>query len=146
MTTTPTAGQIIKAANVPFPTEMRANASTDTAITSTTLTDVGVSITFTTENASALVLAFGVFDMAVHTASSNFAVGHCIVDGSDQTSQAVSSMTTVGQRGTQSQNWAASLASAGSHTVKLQAGLSASGGQMDIKTTHTTLLLIIFDF
>lgn len=147
MTTTFTAGQRILAANMPAPYTLSQSASADTTINSTTLTDLtGASITITTRTSAATVYITGDFDMQVSTTGTAICTGHCIVDGTDQSAQATGSLTTTSQRCTVTQSWAVTLSGSGSHTIKLQGMLSAASGSMNIRSTHTKLSIVVFDF
>lgn len=147
MTTTYTAGERILAANMPGPYLLSAMASADTSVATTTLTDLtGASITFTTKTANATIEVDGTFDMQVGATGTAIATGHCIVDGVDQTSQATSSLTTAGQRTTSGQTWVVTIATPGTHTVKLQGALSANSGTCSFRSTHTTIRMLVLDF
>lgn len=147
MTTSFNAGQTFKAANVPAPYVTDQNASADTTVSGTTLTDLtGATLTVTTRTAAATVEIVGTFDMQVVTTGTAIATGHCNVDGVDQPRQATASMTTTGQRGTNSQTWKATLSGTGAHVIKLQGMLSAASGSMTFKSTHTSLSVTVFDF
>jgi hypothetical protein len=147
MTTSFAAGQRLQAANMPAPYAQSAAASGDTTINSTTLTDLtGASITISTRTTAATVFVTGTFDMQVSTTGTAIATGHCNVDGTDQTAQATSSLTTVGQRSTAVQTWVVTLSGATNHTIKLQGALSAASGSMNIRGTHTKLSIVVFDF
>lgn len=147
MTTTYSAGQTFKAANVPAPYVVDQNASADTTVSGTALTDLtGASITVTTKTAAATVEIVGIFDMMVASTGTAIATGHCNVDAVDQPRQATGSMTTSGQRGTNAQTWKATLSGAGAHVIKLQGALSSASGSMNFKGTHTSLSVTVYDF
>lgn len=147
MTTSFTAGQRLMAANMPAPYALSAAASGDTTINTATLTDLtGASITFTTRTSAATAYVVAAFDMQVSTTGTAVCTGHCIVDGTDQTAQATGSLTTTSQRSTCGQNWVVTLSGAQSHTIKLQAVLSAASGSMNVRGTHTKLSILVLDF
>lgn len=146
MTSTPLAGSRIKAANTPDPYILSAPATSSTAISGTPATDLtGATITFTTAQPNASVLVTGVFD-AQTTATGAVGVGTCVVDGATQSGQATWGLTTLNARGTVTQVWNVTLATAGSHTIKLQGALSSASGTVTYGTTHTNINLLVMDW
>jgi hypothetical protein len=144
--TTPTAGSRVKAANTPAPYFMNAAASAPVTVTTTSPTDVtGATITFTTVQANASVLVIGVFDMLT-VSSGATALGTCIVDGSGTFGEAIHFLGATGARETVVQQWPITGLAAGSHTIKLQAMLSAASGSCTIGSTHTTITATVYDW
>lgn len=146
MTTTPLAGARIKAVNTPAPSVVSAAASGTLSATTTTAADItGATVTFTTVNANAVALVIGVFDVNT-TATGSTAVGTCVADGATQNSEAIHALTTLNSRETVSQAWNVALASAGSHTIKLQGALSTASGTASFGATHTTITVLVLDW
>jgi hypothetical protein len=136
----------VKAANTPAPYFMNAAASAPVTVTTTSPTDVtGATITFTTVQANASVLVIGVFDMLT-VSSGATALGTCIVDGSGTFGEAIHFLGATGARETVVQQWPITGLAAGSHTIKLQAMLSAASGSCTIGSTHTTITATVYDW
>lgn len=147
MTSTPTAGGRIYAVHTPKPTLLSAACTLGLTQTTTTPADIpGCSITLTTANPNASVLVIGVFDISVVTGAAAVAVGNCVVDGSAQNGEATQQLVTTGLRQTVSQVWNVVLATATSHTIKLQGALTANAGSATYNSTHTTLTLTVYDW
>jgi len=122
-----------------------AASSGDVTCTTTTLTDLtGATVTFSTTHANVICTVTGIFDVSLNTAAAA-ATGHLSVDGSDQTTQAILTMTTATQRATIAQCWTIALAAAGSHTLKLRGALSASAGSYTFFHPHTTINALVCD-
>jgi len=148
VTSSPNAGQRLKAANAAFPKLFSAAASAPVTVSTATATDISdASITITTANAGAQVLVIGVFDIQVVTTSGvAVALGSCAVNGSAQLGNATHDLTTVGNRGTVTQAWVITSGAAGSYTIKLQAQLSGASGSATFNGTHTTITATVYDW
>ena len=109
----------------------------------TTVTDVpGATITLNTLTANAVYKAWAVFDMVVVTAATgNNMNGYLSVDGAQQTAVAAHEMVAA-DLDTVAQQWRGTLATAGSHTLKLRGNRSAAGDGT-IAAAHTTLIVEI---
>lgn len=123
-----------------------AAASGSVNFTTTTEADLtGATVTFTTTHANAVCQVIGIFDMQVITAGSGVGLGMLTVDGTDQSGQAIFAMTTSGTRATLAQTWQPTLASAGSHTLKLRGNLSAAAGSLTFNSSHTRIAVTCYD-
>lgn len=125
----------------------RATASSALALT-TTITDVpGCVVAIETEAANAQFVAYGVFDMEQLAANTTtIAVGILDVDGTDEATQAIFNGVADNNRVTAVQVWSGVLASAATHTFKLQG--QRSGGADSIKrfnALHTTLTVHVME-
>lgn len=95
------AGDRIVASGLKHPFVVAAAASANLAATTSTVTDItGASVTFNTVQSAASVVIWGVFDITTTSAATSTAVGHCSVDGTDQTAQALWQLATATARGT----------------------------------------------
>lgn len=122
-----------------------AACSTNVDLTTTEVDITGATITFTTRRANARVLIFGSFYFSVLTANNNIGQGKCSIDGTVQTAFAnYTGDNLVPNRGNSSQNWIATLASAGSHTIKLR-GVMTAGSGYRVNAPHTTIAVIVFE-
>lgn len=107
-------------------TYMAACTSALTATTSTYADITGASITLNTEVANATYVAHAVFDMNVLAVSGSILmVGRMQVDAVTDSGIAVYAMDAL-TRATVAMTWRGTLASAGSHTFKLQGALTSS--------------------
>jgi hypothetical protein len=97
--------------------------------TTTTYADIeGCSITFTTETDLAVVVMYGVFDCAVGTSSASTDMnGQIVLDGVAEPVLAKHQMDNLDRDSVTCIN-RNTIASPGSHTVKLQGALSAAAG------------------
>lgn len=139
------AGERITAArlNRLQPVDYHAVASASLTRTTTAYADItGATVTFTTTTANASYRVIAVFDCAVGTSSATTDMnGRIDVDGVAGTGLAKHQMdnldrdsVTLTEKGT--------LASAGSHTIKLQGALSAAAGSGTFQTTTNILVII----
>lgn len=145
MTSTPVAGARIKAANTPDPYIVSAACSSTLSISSATAADIiGATITITTQQPNASVMVTGIFDITV-SSTGGTGIGTCVVDGATQSGQAPKGLVTSGDRNTVSQMWNVALATAGSHTIKLQ-GAGTGAGTAQFNTTHTTITALVLDW
>jgi hypothetical protein len=114
----------------------------------TTITDVaGCEVTVETEAANAVYIAYGVFDFEqIAAGTTTIAVGILDVDGTDDTRQAIFNGVADNNRATAAQVWTGVLASAGSHTFKLQ-GQRAGGadGVKRINNVHTSITVHVME-
>ena len=142
------AGEIITAGRLnrlqPVPRE--AAATNDLTLTTAEQDILGASITVITQTANAVYLAYGVFDMSATTGAAGvIMVGRLAVDGVSDTEEAHADGSTTGARITASQDWRGTLATAGSHTLKLRGLKSAAGGTMLARTIHSKLTVVIYE-
>jgi hypothetical protein len=141
------AGDRIVASGLKHTFLVAAAASSNLTATTTTVTDIaGATVTFNTVQGAANVLIIGVFDIATSVAAASVAVGHCSVDGVDQTAQALWQLVTASARATVTQVWQAALSGSGSHTIKLRGALSVASGTAGFGSPHTTITVQVFDF
>ncbi|TLQ45748.1 hypothetical protein [Streptomyces marianii] len=121
-------------------------ASGALAVSTTTYADIpGATVTFDTAAANAKFKAEAIFDAVVSTTSgTNLMVGRLVVDGTpDAGGLAVYAMDTA-DRATIAQQWTGTLASAGSHTLKLQGACTAGGsGNGSFLQSDTKLIVTI---
>jgi hypothetical protein len=144
MTSPFTAGQKIHASDLNI-FIAGAAANGNLSCTTTSLADVpGATITFTTTHANVVCTVTGIFDITAVAVGST-ATGHLSVDGSDQSAQAIYQSAANNGRSTVSQCWTITLASSGSHTLKLRAALAAAAGTYQVNTPHTTINALVCD-
>jgi len=125
---------------------LSARASGSGLTPSTTPADIpGATLTFTTANPNATVLAAGIFDCGCATTGTGLVVGTLVVDGSSQSPESTFGLVTANDRNSVAQVWAVTLASAGSHTLKLQGALTAASGTGSIHATHTGIAVLVLD-
>ena len=107
----------------------------------------GCSITFTTYRPNVQVMAFGVFDFSFVGSTFKEMDGFLNVDGTLQTARAQLVDGSNGVRRHCPQNWTVTLASAGTHTIKLQADVTVAGGSgtFNVNTPGTTINLLVLD-
>lgn len=128
-----------------------AQASSNLVCT-TTITDVpGATVTITTQVANTVVMVQGVFDFsAINMTAAHVGQGSLAVDGSTVANpKALYTGYTPGVansnfRSTITQVWLVTLASAGSHTLKLQGSrnLDTGGTTYQIGQNHTTITVL----
>lgn len=140
------AGGIIRAGQVSI---LRSSASLTTAYTLTTsMADLtGATLTVTTPYANAAYLALWTADYTLLTAGSLTGVVQLVVDGTAVTQpQAIWNPANVaaGARATVMQSTSGSLATAGSHTFRLQGSYVGASGSLRLNAGHTQLTVVIF--
>ncbi len=129
-------------------TYVAACSSALTATTSTYADITGASITLTTETDNATYTAHAVFDMNVlATSGTILMVGRMQVDSVTDSGIAVYAMDAL-TRATVAMSWRGTIASAGSHTFKLQGALTsglATGGafQQDDTKIQVTIYEVV---
>ncbi len=138
------AGDRIVAGGLKHPFVVAAAASGNLVATNTITDITGATVTFNTVTAAATVLIWGVFDITTTTAGNATAIGHCSVDGTDQTAQALHQLITLNCRETVAQVWTATLSGSGPHTIKLRGVLTSGGATFG--TPHTTVTVQVYDF
>ena len=147
MPETYTAGQKLRASQMPAPYTVAALCSGNLVQSTTVLTAIpGATVTFTTRNATASVLIMGIFDITTTTGGTGTASGYCQVNGSTQSQQAIWDLVTAGARGTLSQTWTANLTTPGSQTIDLLANLNTASGSATFSATHTTITVLVMDY
>ena len=125
------AGQLVTSAeiNANICKLLAARGSTASATVTTSVADLdGCTLTFSTPEANTKVLVTGSFDAEISAAGDTF-TGILDVDGSDQTAKA---QLNGDARATVVQQWLITLASAGSHTLKLQVQKSGTANTVTI--------------
>lgn len=111
---------------------------------STTETDLpSATITLSTSAANAIYVAEAQFDFYVPTTGAATVTGRLAVDGVTQSKGADFTPQTNGDRVPGFQVWRGTLASSGSHTLKLRGLKSGAVGTMQIFTS--TLLVTIYE-
>lgn len=119
--------------------------------TTTTVTDVpGATVTITTQVANTVVVVYGMFDvLCAGTTTGDIGVGTLNVDGTDVATHNAIVEGKVGAsnevRLTGGQVWRVTLATAGSHTLKLRGSRFNAGvqtGTITFQLTHTTIAVL----
>lgn len=116
-------------------------------VVATTLDDItGCSVTFNTINDNALVLVVWTMDCDITVASAGtVALTQMTYDGvTHNTRQALKDLRTL-DRITVTQRDQVVLATAGSHTIKMQTQKTAAGGTCTLQTNHTGFTLVLYD-
>lgn len=116
-----------------------AAANTHQAVTAGAADIAGTSLTFTTQYANTRVAIWAVYDPDSTGVTSVF-VGTCLVDGATQSGEAHSSTLRV----TCAMMWIATLAAAGSHTIKLQSAKSGGTDTINTNQVHTKWHALVF--
>jgi hypothetical protein len=110
----------------------------------TTVTDIpGCSITLSTTTDNAVYLAYGIFDFDLGGATTATALGRLNVDGADTGKTARYGAEVASDVSTVAQQWRGTLASAGSHTLKLRG--STSAGTNLFAFSQSTLTVVIYE-
>lgn len=110
---------------------------------STTVTDIpGISITFTTTNANALVLAFATFDYDVTLAGSTLASGYVRLDAGADVLLVFDDLRWV-HRYTKFGQQAFTVATPGSHTIVMRGNKNSATGTALLNTLSRLLLVVI---
>jgi hypothetical protein len=115
--------------------------------TTTVATDIpGATLTFTTTVPNATAIVDAAFDFS-KTAHALAASGALLVDGVMQTAgcQFSDAANVISERMTLGQTWRVVLASAGSHTCKLQAWKSAAVGVLNANNPNTKIRVQVFE-
>jgi hypothetical protein len=141
------AGDRIVASGLKHPFLNSAACSVALTVSGTAVTDItGATVTFNTVQSTSTVMILGVYDITVSTTGATV-IGHCSVDGTDQTAQALLQLTgSTGLRATVGQVWTATLSGSGSHTIKLRGALTVASGSATFNTTTTTITVMTYDF
>jgi hypothetical protein len=114
-----------------------ASASSGYTVT-TTATDIpGATTTVTTTVANTVVLVTAVFDVSSSGTGDTF-VGTLVVDGAAQSTSAITNQT---GRSAVAYSWAVTLATAASHTLKLQASKIGTANTVTTQITHTKIVV-----
>jgi hypothetical protein len=120
-------------------------AATAALTLTTTITDVpGAFATFSTTNPNAWAIVHTAWDFSVASTGTSTMTGDLSVDGVLAGPQGILSMAST-TRATVHQVYVASLASAGSHTLRLRAQRGASGTG-NCNSTHTRMVILLFDY
>lgn len=115
---------------------------------STTFADVtGATVTFTTNRANAVAVVQAMVDMQNSTAWAATGVVGLNVDGTVDPAQINIDLNQTNNRPNGAGTWKVSLASAGSHTIKLQGKVSTTTGAQSsvVQATHTQLVVTVYD-
>lgn len=125
-----TAGQFLTAAMLNnMVRTFEALATSDLTVPQTTPTDIpGATVTFTTTNANAIAVAQYTFDLRLTVTGTGYVYGEVSVDASTQSQKALSVFQSAETRVSTGFTKRITLASAGSHTIKLQAHKDSAGG------------------
>lgn len=130
-------------------TKLTQVAATADLSLSTTPTDVtGATTSHTTTIANATVVAIGVFEFAVATSSAGVLLkGHINIDAANVVPEATAEDDNANLRGTFPAVYVGTLATAASHTIKLQGSKGAALGTSIIEGDQgrTTLTVAIFE-
>lgn len=120
-------------------------ACTLTAGITTSETDVtGATITLSTAAANAIYQVTGIFYFNEIATTNNDPQGKLSVDGVVSTRIATFGGQVAGDECTASQVWTGTLASAGSHTLKLRV-VAPAVSQWEIVATHTVIQVTIYE-
>lgn len=129
----PSAGAPILASDYGFAGQTGSYGGTYSITTSTA--DIGLSVTFSTSQATQYAFVMGHFYTSINTAStSRYVVYYCNVDGVNDSNalvhlQGVSLNTS---RLTLTRGWRVALSGTGSHTIKFQAATSTTTGDFSV--------------
>lgn len=133
-------------------TRLSAAASALLVVTTTPTDVTDLTITITTTRANVDVQAHGVLDAEALNTTPGVVVGQLLVDGNAQTAQilwkagANGNAANTGARVTVGQNWTFTLATAGSHTIKIQASMvGGTAAHARVNALHSTLNLVVED-
>jgi len=140
------AGQKLRASdlNRACPTELFQGSTGDYTITGSYGDITGASITFTTVVANAVVIINADFDLRVTATGTGYCYGSVAVDGvTDTTYQRLSTYQSAETRAGGHLRIKTTLATAGSHTIKLQ-GKKDSAGTAIFAAPTTTLGLTVY--
>lgn len=120
------AGQTIQAIN--FQQDLEAVASADATITTSVADIAGATLTFTTANANSVIKVEATWDWRLTALGTGYCYGEINVDGTTDNRKSLFVAQSVETRlpGFLSKKFV--LASAGTHTVKLQCHKDSSGG------------------
>jgi hypothetical protein len=126
---------------------LTAIASSDLDLTTTDTDVAGATVTFTTTRPNARYMCIGTFYFSALLANSSIASGKLSVDGATNQSRFANftGSNTVPDRGTMSQTWVGTLASAGSHTLKLRGVHLTTSNAVRVNSSHTTITVMVFE-
>jgi hypothetical protein len=127
-------------------TQVLTAPSTNSVDLTTTEADItGATVTFTTLRPNARYLCMGSFYFSAIGASGHIASGKLSVDGTTQTPAAnFTGDNATPARTNSSQTWSGTLATAGSHTLKLR-GVSGAAGVHRVNAGSTTITVFVFE-
>lgn len=97
----------------------------------------GATVTFTTTRTNVVAKIRACYDMEISVAGAGFVTGRCSVDGTDQDPGVALSNVIARIPGTA--YWEATLAAAGSHTIKLRTMKTTNGGTATVYANATSL-------
>lgn len=139
----PSAGDIIRAADVGH-TIHEARCTSPVNLTTTSATDItGATVTFTTSKDDVEVTAVMLIDITNGGTGWSVASAWLDVDGVDEAALAVADESAV--RGTVGQAYSFTLATAGSHTIKMQGRVEVASGTAIVTATHTGFVATVYD-
>lgn len=124
-------------------TVIGARATSTLALTTSYADIAGTSLTFTTVSADALMQLTTIFDFEL-TALSGAGLGRPLLDGGTLGTQ-TAVLLEAANRATVAQVYTATIAAAGSHTLKLQASKTGAGGTSNALTPHTGWTAVLID-
>lgn len=140
------AGEVVTAARLnrlqPVTYHADATAAVGPSVTDADIT--GATITLTTQTNNAIFVATGDYDFDYSGAATALEQGKLVVDGSIQagTANCQDGTATTNDRRTHSRTWRGTLATAGSHTLKLTCTL---GSGITVNATHTGITVTIYE-
>lgn len=140
------AGQTVKAGqlNRMQPVPYEATGSSNLALTTTEADVPGASITLSTGTANARYVVTGTFSFDITSANTALAEGILHVDGAQASGNARWSGEVTTDFGSATQQWSGTLASAGSHTLKLRSVMS-SGTGIQVLGAFTRIIVTIYE-
>lgn len=143
----PNAGEIVRASHLLASADIITAASNlDLALTTSTVDIPAATVTFSTDNDNAVVLVVGFFDFDCSAfTSGGVAVGALDVDGVVQNGLAALEISATTDRATVGQCWEVTLASAGSHTIKLGARKTGGTNTISALATQTKFVGLVID-
>ena len=110
----------------------------------TSFADVtGCSVSVTTTRANQVALVWATFDFDVTTASAGVVQGRLDVDGSAQAGQVIGESVRLNRETKSGGPWIVTLATAASHTFKLQAQKSMAGIAGQVLAAHTRIRVLV---
>jgi len=140
------AGERITAARINRlkPAVYDATGSGNIALSTTEADVTSASVTLTTETSGAYYVVQGVFAFDITSATTSFATGVLQLDGSSVLGNARWSGEVTTDFGTDTQIWRGAVGTAGSHTFKLRASMSAGTG-IQVLGAFTKILVTIYE-
>lgn len=141
-----TAGQKVRASdlNRACPITFEQECTADYTITSSFGDVTGASITITTSVANAVCIIEANFDFRLVTAGTGYCRAYAMIDGTRHARELPFTFPAAEARTTGTLRIKTTLATAGSHTIKLQAKKDGGGGSALFAANSTVLLLTVY--